>query len=66
MITYMKMTGTNKVTTQELSSRFGVTVRNANRILSNLEKGAYSKIAYTQTTNSKGRPAKANELNFKK
>ena len=66
LMSYMKMTGTNKVTTQELSSRFGVTVRNANRILSNLEKGNYSKIAYTQTTNSKGRPAKVYELNFKK
>lgn len=65
LITYMKMTGSNKVTTQELASRFGVTVRNANRILLNLENGNFAKLAYTQTSNSKGRPAKVYELNFK-
>ncbi len=65
LITYMKITGSNKVTTQELSSRFGVTVRNANRILLNLENGNCARIAYTQTTNSKGRPTKVYELQFK-
>ena len=64
LISYQKLTGTNKVTCQELSSRFGVTVRNANRILQNLLKGGYANVAYTRTQNSKGRPTKVYELNF--
>ena len=40
------------------------TVRNANRILKNLEKGGYAKITCTQTSNIKGRPTKVYELNF--
>ncbi len=65
LISYQKLAGTNKVTTQDLASRFGVTIRNANRILQNLEKGKCARIAYTKTTNSKGRPVKVYELNFK-
>lgn len=64
LISYQKLTGTNKVTTQELAARFGVTVRNANRILQNLEKGNCARIAYTKTSNSKGRPVKVYELIF--
>lgn len=64
LFSYKKLTGTNKVTTQELASRFGVTIRNANRILQNLEKGNCAHIAYTKTPNSKGRPIKVYELTF--
>lgn len=64
LMTNIRMTGTNKTTTQELSRRFGVTVRNANRILSNLEKGGCAKIVYSQTNSTKGRPVKVYELNF--
>lgn len=64
LISYQKITGTSKVTCQELASRFGVTVRNANRILQNLLKGGYAHIAYTRTSNSKGRPTKVYELNL--
>ena len=65
LISYQKLTGSNKVTTQELSARFGVTVRNANRIFQNLQEGGYAHLAYTQTSNSKGRPVKVYELDFK-
>lgn len=65
LISYQKLTGSNKVTTQELSTRFGVTIRNANRILQNLQKGGCAHIAYTQTSHSKGRPVKVYELDFK-
>ena len=64
LMTYQKLTGDNKVTTQELSSRFGVTIRNANRILQNLQKGGCASVVYTRTSNSKGRPTKVYELNF--
>lgn len=64
LMTHIRMTGTNKTTTQELSQRFDVTIRNANRILSNLEKGGCAKIIYSQTSSTKGRPVKVYELNF--
>lgn len=64
VMTNMKMSGTNKITSQELSERFGVTVRNANRILSSLAEGGFAEIIYSQTTNSKGRPVKVYELDF--
>ena len=64
LMTHIRMTGTNKTTTQELSQRFGVTIRNANRILSNLEKGGCAKIIYSQASSTKGRPVKVYELNF--
>ena len=58
----MKLAGSSKVTSQELANRFGVTVRNANRILSRLVEGGYARVAYFQATNSKGRPVKVYEL----
>ena len=64
LMTTIRMTGTNMTTTGELSRQFGVTVRNAHRILSNLEKGGFAKIVYSQTSSTKGRPVKVYELNF--
>lgn len=64
VLSSIRVSGTNKTTTQELAARFGVTVRNANRILSGLEKGGYAKIIYSQTSSSKGRPVKVYELDF--
>lgn len=60
----ISMTGTNKFTTRELSERFGVTVRNAHRILSSLQKGGYAKCIYSQASSSKGRPVKVYEINL--
>lgn len=62
LMTTIRMSGSNRTTTQELAGSFGVTVRNANRILSNLEKSGYARIVYAQNTNSKGRPVKVYEL----
>lgn len=58
----VKLTGSNKITTQELAGRFGVTVRNANRILGRLVKGGCARVAYVQAATSKGRPVKVYEL----
>lgn len=58
----MKRSGSSKVTNQELANRFGVTIRNANRILNRLVEGGYARVAYVQASNSKGRPAKVYEL----
>ena len=64
LMTYIRMAGTNKTTTQELSRQFDVTIRNANRILSNLERGGCAKVIYSQTSSTKGRPVKVYELIF--
>ena len=58
----MRLAGSNKITTRELAGRFGVTVRNANRILGRLVKGGCARVAYVQTATSKGRPVKVYEL----
>ena len=64
IIAIIKINNSNMITTQDLSSHLKSTVRNANRILKNLEKSGYAKITCTQTTNIKGRPTKVYELNF--
>ena len=64
IIAIIKINNSNMITTQDLSLHLKSTVRNANRILKNLEKSGYAKITSTQTTNTKGRPTKVYELNF--
>ena len=64
IIAIIKINNSNMITTQDLSLHLKSTVRNANRILKNLEKSGYAKITCTQTTNTKGRPTKVYELNF--
>ena len=64
LITNVKLSGSDKITTQELASRFNITVRNANRILTNLCKGGAAKPVYTQTSSSRGRPIQVYELDF--
>ena len=63
---FIKLNQTNKLTSQEVSSKLDMSVRNANRILSNLEKGGYAQIVYTQTNNGNGRPGKVYEIDFDK
>ena len=60
----MKMNESDTITTQELASRLGGTIRNANRILHNMEKGGVARIAYARTTNTKGHPTKVYELHL--
>ena len=55
IIAIIKINNSNMITTQDLSLHLKSTVRNANRILKNLEKSGYAKITSTQTTNTKGR-----------
>lgn len=62
--TVLDAKGINKLTAQEIADRLGMTVRNANRILNNLEKGGSAHIAYTISSTSKGRPVKVYELNI--
>lgn len=64
LITSVKQSGSDKVTTPQLAKRFGITIRNANRILSNLRSGGVAVPVYTQTTNSRGRPVQVYSLDF--
>ena len=45
LISIVKMNGSYEITTNELANHLGVTVRNANRILRNLENGGAATIA---------------------
>lgn len=60
----MKLSGSSRMTAQDLAGRFGVTARNANRILSGLVAGGCAKVAYHQAPGSRGRPVKVYELNL--
>lgn len=64
VMTYLDSIDTNNITTQELAHRFNITIRNANRILTNLCKGGVATPIYTQTAHSRGRPVKVYNVNF--
>lgn len=64
LLTNIQLSGSDKITTQELASRFNITVRNANRILANLCKGGAARPVYTQASSSRGRPVQVYELDF--
>lgn len=62
LFSIMRLTGSNQFTTHTLSEHLGVTVRNANRIIQNLEKGGAAVFSHTQSSSTKGRPVKVYEL----
>lgn len=62
LFSVVRLTGSTKFTTHTLAEHLGVTVRNANRIIQNLEKGGAISFAYTQSSATKGRPVKVYEL----
>lgn len=65
ILSIIEMTGSNRITQQNLAEHLGVTSRNAGRILGNLVKGGAAEMVYTRSATSKGRPVKVYELNFK-
>ena len=64
LMAYLESTGNNNITTQDLAQRFDITIRNANRILTNLCKGGVATPVYTQTSHSRGRPVQVYSINF--
>lgn len=62
LFSIVRLTGSNRFTTHTLSEHLGVTVRNANRIIQNLEKGGAIVFSHTQSSATKGRPVKVYEL----
>lgn len=64
IITILKNAKSDKITTQDLAARLDTTVRNANRIMTNLCKGGVAKPVYTQPTHARGRPVQVFVLDF--
>lgn len=64
LLSVLRHTGSNKITTQELAQWLDTTVRNANRIMLNLCRGNVAKPVYTQTSHSRGRPIQVYSLDF--
>ena len=64
LMAYVDSIGTNNITTQDLAQRFSITIRNANRILTNLCKGGVATPVYTQTSHSRGRPVQVYHIDF--
>ena len=65
VVAVTRLENTNKITAQELAAHLGGTVRNASRILFNLETGGYARQVSTGPgTKAKGRPVKVYEVMF--
>ena len=64
LISIVRTTGSDKITTQELATHFHTTIRNANRIILNLCRGQVATPVYTQPSHSRGRPIQVYALNF--
>lgn len=60
----VQINGSDKLTIQELAARLDTTIRNANRIMTNLQKGGVATPVYSQVTHSRGRPVQVYTLNF--
>lgn len=64
LISMVNISGSSYVTTQEIAQRFKVTPRNANRILSSLEKGGLAWATGKRAAQTKGRPTTVYHLNL--
>jgi hypothetical protein len=58
LIAALNVTGTEEVTTQELSRILHITVRSVNRVVSVLMRSGLAKALYSKQTGTKGRPSK--------
>ena len=54
----------DKITIQELAGSMKTTLRNANRIMNNLQSAGFAVPVYTQVTHSRGRPIRVFMINF--
>lgn len=61
----LAVTGTEEVTTQELSRVLRITMRSVNRIIAILVKYNLAEVIYTRQTNTKGRPSKVYRICIK-
>jgi len=64
IISYARMTGTNKLTSEDVAKCLSITVRGANRILNKIEEKRLAKSIFERLDSGKGRPKKYYELLF--
>ncbi len=64
IITCMERNNSNKMTTADLSTQFGTSVRNANRILQNLSESGLAEVVFEKNSGTKGRPVKVYKINL--
>lgn len=62
LISALRITGTEEVTTQDLSRVLHITIRSVNRMISALVKYNLAKECYTRQNNTKGRPSKVYKI----
>lgn len=65
LIAACRITGTEEVTTPELSRVLHITIRSVNRLLSTLVKYQLAQPLYSRQTNTKGRPSKVYRILLK-
>lgn len=61
----LNMLSTNEITSQDLMSRLGISLRSANKFLSNLEKGGFASVCGRKRNGIKGRPINIYRVDFK-
>ena len=64
IMSYAKMVGTNKLTSEDVARCLSITVRGANRILNKIEEKKQAKSIFERLDAGKGRPKKYYELLF--
>ena len=64
IMSYAKMTGTNKLTSDDVAKCLSITIRGANRILNKIEEKNQAKSIFERLDSGKGRPKKYYELLF--
>lgn len=64
LISIMNVLDTKEITSRDIASHMGVTIRNANRIISNLEKNNLAISSHERSTSTKGRPIKVYQILF--
>jgi hypothetical protein len=64
IMSYAKMIGTNKITSEDVARCLSITVRGANRILNKIEEKSQAKSIFERLDSGKGRPKKYYELLF--
>ena len=60
----LRSRNSDKITIQELSKSLNTTLRNANRIMNNLQNAGFAVPAFTQISHSRGRPVRVYAVNF--
>lgn len=64
IISVLHRRSSDKITVQELANGMNTTLRNANRIMNNLQNAGFAVPVFTQATHSRGRPIRVYMIQF--